>query len=80
MPDTEERYQVVLGSESAHCCFEATVVDTTRPILDRSGKPMNYDGRVHYEAVCECFEQDDAQMIAKALNAASISKEEERHG
>lgn len=25
------RYQVVVGSQSCHCCFEATGVDTSRP-------------------------------------------------
>lgn len=63
------RYEVVPESESAHCCFVATVVDTTRPVLDGEGKPMDYDGRPHYEGVCECFSVDAAELIAKALNA-----------
>lgn len=60
-----ERYKVVSGSQSAHCCFEATVVDTARPFTiaghQRDGK---------FEAVCECFELSDAERIAAALNAA----------
>lgn len=62
----EGRYRVVNQSESAHCCFEATVVDTSRP--------QNYvDGdRQTYEAVCECFEMADAELIATALNASAI--------
>jgi hypothetical protein len=53
----------VEGSQSSHCCFEATVVDTQRPCMIQ-GK--QYNGQ--FEAVCECFEVADANMIAKALN------------
>lgn len=53
------RFKVVEGSESKHCCFDATVVDTT--------KPWSAD---RYEPVCECFESEDAKMIADALNAS----------
>lgn len=48
----EMRYQVVEGSESGHCCFSWTVVDTQK---DR-------------ENICECFEEADARKIADALN------------
>ncbi len=27
------RYLVVEGSQSSHCCFGVTVVDTTRPVI-----------------------------------------------
>lgn len=57
------RYQVVDGSQSCHCCFVATVVDTTNPVLI-GGK--HYEN--HYEPVCECFDIEDARLIAKALN------------
>lgn len=55
-----ERYKAVDGSQSAHCCFDATVVDTTKPTgyLDEC------------EPVCECFARADAERIAVALNAA----------
>lgn len=59
------RYQVVEGSQSAHCCFEFTVVDTTHP-LDYVGR----NGAPQYEPVCECWEEADARRIADALNAA----------
>lgn len=55
----EDRYQVVEGSQSAHCCFEATVVDTTKPLKYGSG----------FDQVCECLEVTDAERIAEALNA-----------
>lgn len=55
----EMRYQVVIGSQSAHCCFDATVVD--------SSKPTGY--REKFEQVCECFDVADAELICAALNA-----------
>lgn len=57
----EKRYQVVDGSQSAHCCFRATVVDTTRP--------YTFGGSQLFEPICECFEDEDAEQICAALNA-----------
>lgn len=59
MSSESKRYQVRDGSESSHCCFLATVVDTTKP----------YGNARRHETVCECFEYEHAQMIADALNA-----------
>jgi hypothetical protein len=59
-----DRYKVVKGSQSAHCCFEATVVDTTRPVMIGD---EHYERQ--YEPICECFEERDAAVIAGALNA-----------
>lgn len=56
------RYQVVEGSQSGHCCFEFTVVDT-------SSKRGLYREDDQHEAVCECWEEEIAQKIAAALNA-----------
>lgn len=56
-----ERYKAVEGSESAHCCFEATVVDTQTPRPSFCGDP---------DWVCECYDMETAQKIADALNAA----------
>ncbi len=58
-----ERYKVVDGSESAHCCFEATVVDTTKPLMIGG---EHYNNR--YVEVCECFSIEEANLIANALN------------
>ena len=52
-----DRFIVVDGSQSCHCCFEVTVVDTT--------KPNDYH---QFESICECFDKDDALFIAAALN------------
>lgn len=60
----DARYIVVKGSQTGHCCFDATVVDTTRPEMI-GGK--QYQGQ--FEPVCECFETSDADRIAAALNA-----------
>lgn len=61
------RYKVVEGSQSAHCCFDATVVDTTKPTLI-GGKPYCPDGVPRYDSVCECFDEESANLIADALN------------
>lgn len=52
-----KRYEVKEGSESAHCCFEASVIDTSKKKLT--------DGYI----VCECFSPEDAERICDALNA-----------
>lgn len=52
------RYIVIEGSESAHCCFGYTVVDTQ-------------EKHTHYDKprwVCECFDKEDADRIALTLN------------
>jgi hypothetical protein len=51
-------FLAIEGSQSAHCCFAATVIDTS--------SPQTY-GEFH--AVCECFSLEEAQLIADALNA-----------
>lgn len=61
-----DRYIVVDGSQSAHCCFSATVVDTTRPVMIH-GK--HYENQ--FEPICECIDYDDAQRIADAMNAVA---------
>lgn len=56
------RFQVIYISNSAHCCFQATVLDTeTREPYSTAHNPC-------YLAVCECFEPEDADRIAAALN------------
>ncbi|RQU14209.1 hypothetical protein DF152_17245 [Burkholderia cenocepacia] len=57
------RYKVIDRSQSGHCCFAATVVDTTKPTMI-GGK--HYNGE--YEQICECFDYGDAERIAAALN------------
>lgn len=54
-----KRYEAIEGSQSGHCCFEATVIDTTRPSSIR---------RDAFVIVCECFDFADAEEIARALN------------
>lgn len=56
------RFVVMEKSKSGHCCFEATVMDTT--------KPENYSDNFgqHYETICECFSIEDAYTVARALN------------
>ena len=65
-----DRYIVYKGSLSVHCCFEATVMDTTKP-YKIGDKHFETEVGKHYETVCECFEMDSAIKIAKALNATN---------
>lgn len=60
----DTRYKVVGGSDSGHCCFAASILDTTKPVYGGGGKLLGY------EAICECFSRKDAERIAAALNAA----------
>lgn len=69
MSTEELRFKVVDGSQTAHCCFEATVVDTNKPIVHGDYKP---EGR--YEPVCECFEKADAEAVCAALNLMEDAK------
>lgn len=64
-----KRYEVVRGSKSGHCCFEATVVDTGKPEMIRGEPRTTPDGRAQFETVCECFDVADAQRVCDALNA-----------
>lgn len=61
------RYKVVEGSQSAHCCFEATVVDTTKPVMI-GGKQY----KDQFDAVCECFDYSEAERIAQAMNDQNL--------
>lgn len=60
-----DRYLVVEGSQSGHCCFDFTVVDSSEPLM-LNGE--HYKNR--FKQVCECFYEEDARMIADALNFA----------
>lgn len=62
---TEDRFKVIPKSQSAHCCFAATVVDTTKPYMV-AGKQWNDE----CVTVCECFSISDAEMVCTALNGA----------
>lgn len=63
--NTKKRYIVVDGSQTGHCCFDATVVDTTKPTMIGG---EHYNGE--FEPVCECFDRADAERITDALNVA----------
>ncbi len=65
-----ERYKIVKGSQSCHCCFEATVVDTTKPL------PYEQFGDLpQFDSVCECMDMESAELICKALNQSEITHE-----
>ena len=59
------RYKAIEGSQLGHgCCFDATVIDTDKPVM-LGGK--HYDNQ--YDVVCECVDMETAKKIAAALNA-----------
>ena len=66
------KYKIVPGSQSCHCCFDFTVVDTSRPVMIRGEQ---YNGQ--FEPVCECFGEEDAKLICDALNASVANKPDE---
>ena len=68
--NNEKRYLVVEGSQTAHCCFTHTVVDTYKPEMV-GGKPYVVGGVPRYEPVCECFDHPSARRIESALNGES---------
>lgn len=59
-----ERFKVVDGSQSCHCCFVCTVVDTTKPVMIGDHQYRN-----QFDPVCECFSDEEAAMICNALNS-----------
>ena len=68
MGNKADRFIIYEGSKSSHCCFEATVMDSTRPVII-GGKQHEFQGIKHYETVCECFSMEDAEIVCRALNA-----------
>lgn len=67
------RYMIYEGSQSKHCCFEATVVDTTKPDIIGGEHYKDSSGQYHYEIVCECFTMEDAETICAALNSGECA-------
>lgn len=61
------RYKVLVGSQSGHCCFDYTVVDTLKP------HPV-YASQGLFDAICETFSEEEAHAVARALNAATTSQ------
>lgn len=64
------RYEVIPESNSGHCCFDASVVDTTRPLLIGGIQLKDGCGNLRHKAICECFDVADAERICTLLNEA----------
>ena len=64
------RYEVIPESNSGHCCFDASVVDTTRPLLIGGVQPKDDRGNPCHVTICECFDVADAERICMLLNEA----------
>ena len=62
------RFKIVDESVSNHCCFSHSVIDTATK--------ADYGGiRSDYVVMCECFDEESAQMICDALNKFAPTKE-----
>lgn len=70
------RYAWQSGSQSGHCCFEATVVDTSKPEKDINGQKLTDDnGLLIYFPVCECFDEECAVLICASLNEREVARD-----
>lgn len=59
-----DRFIVINGSETGHCCFVASVIDTASGFVKSP-----FDGReIWNKCVCECMNREDAICIAMLLN------------
>ena len=63
------RYAIFRGSQSASGFFTDTVIDTTKPEMVGGEHYKDKQGRLYYEAVCECYSEEDAELVCRALNA-----------
>lgn len=63
-----ERYKVVEGSQSIHCCFDYTIVDTTKPEMIGGTQYRDDNDELQWVEICECFDEKSANLICKALN------------
>lgn len=61
------RYEIREGSQSYHCCFEWTVVDTDKPVMI-GGKQYVGSTGLQFEAICECWDKAEAEFICAAIN------------
>ena len=48
------RYKIIEGSESAHCCFSHTVVNT---------HIQAFPNLPYFETVAECFSKEESYML-----------------
>lgn len=65
-----KRYIIIEGSQSGHCCFDFTVIDT------ESGfkiYPQHGGERIVWNSpICETFNRKDAELVCDALNAVDV--------
>lgn len=55
----KERYIIVKGSVSGHCCFDYSIVDSEQ---------KEQDWGVDNKVICETFYKEDADLICNSLN------------
>ena len=62
LPPPTKRFHAVEGSDTGHCCFEASVVERVK-----TGRYISDE-----RTVAECFDVASAEMIADALNQRKV--------
>ena len=55
----DDRFIILEDSDSGHCCFEYSILDT---------KKTNEVWLKKHESICETFDIESAESICKALN------------
>lgn len=63
-----KRFEIYTGSQTAHCCFKYTVVDTTKPYFIGGDHYKDRTGQYQFDQLCECFDYESAEMIVNVLN------------
>lgn len=63
-----KRFVVFDRSLSAHCCFEATIVDLTKFKLHHQPSERQPYGYASFETVGEFWDQETAEFVCEALN------------
>lgn len=55
----DDRFVILEDSDSGHCCFEYSILDTEK---------INEVWSEKYESICETFDIESAESICEALN------------
>lgn len=63
-----ERYAIIPGSDSGHCCFEFTVVDMYNSKEQTYTYTYKDEKYWEYAVMCECFDLESASKVCEALN------------
>lgn len=68
-----DRFVIVEGSYSGHCCFNYSILDMLKSkmrtvYVEGEQLPEYPDDCLENETVCECFELESAKLVCIAIN------------